>query len=127
MTQRQPRMVDVGYLKWLRLLPCCVCGGTPSDAAHIRFAAKAFGKRYTGMAEKPDDKWAVPLCRKCHTEQHSLNEEVFWLRKSMNPLMRAMWLYKKYGGTGGSVKKKPKKKKSLLKRKMDGTVVRRQK
>lgn len=66
--QRKPRLVDEKYLAQVRALPCCVCGREgPSDAAHIRMSDAEwgghYGKRATGMAEKPDDCWAVPLCR----------------------------------------------------------------
>jgi|ERR1700748_2047720 len=106
MTQRCPRMVDTGYLIWLTGRPCCVCEKTGGvDAAHVRYASQAFGKRSTGMQEKPDDKWAVPLCRECHTRQHSMNEQAFWALNLVHPLRLAEKLYRDYGGTGGQSKK----------------------
>lgn len=106
--QREPRRCDDGYLRWLRKKPCCVCGKSPVDAAHIRFASEAYGKRAVGMAEKPDDKWAVPLCRGCHTLQHSMNEQEFWRERRILVLLLAQRLYSEYGGTGGKVKHKRK-------------------
>jgi len=32
------------------------------------------------MATKPGDENAVPLCRGCHTELHSIGERTFWSR-----------------------------------------------
>ena len=66
--QRDPRVEDAKYLARIRELPCCVCGRPgPSDAAHIRMSDAAWGghwgKRSTGMQEKPSDRWALPLCR----------------------------------------------------------------
>lgn len=66
--QRRPRLVDEKYLARIRELPCCVCGAPgPSDAAHIRCSDAEFGGNYdktsTGMSAKPNDNWAVPLCR----------------------------------------------------------------
>lgn len=108
--QREPRLVDPAYLRWLRKKPCCVCGKpAPSDAAHIRFGSEAYGKRNVGMAEKPDDRWAIPLCRECHTSQHSENEQEWWRRKRMLPLLLARKFYSEFGGTGGRqrTKRKP--------------------
>lgn len=74
----------------------------------------ALDKPSTGMGEKPDDKWAVPLCRKCHMEQHRYNELAWWDFHRKNPFKIAMQLYKIFGGTGGkprvkrkTVKKRP--------------------
>lgn len=67
--QRKPPLSDEKYLARIRELPCCVCGRTgPSDAAHIRMSGVGWdiwgeGKEATGMGVKPDDNWAVPLCR----------------------------------------------------------------
>lgn len=109
---REPRLVDIGYLKWLRKKPCCVCGRpAPSDPAHIKFKSDAYGKRESGTM-KPDDKWAVPLCRDCHTEQHSCNEREWWRSKRILPLMLAQKLYSEYGGDGGSVRRKQRARKA---------------
>ena len=55
MPPRQPRLIDNGYLAYLRRQPCaCGCGkGPPSDAAHIRIGSLAYDKPPTGMGEKP--------------------------------------------------------------------------
>ena len=69
--QRQPPLSDEKFLAAIRLLPCCVCGRSGlSDAAHLRMSGAAWGypvKSYTGGGEKPDDCWAVPLCRPSYT------------------------------------------------------------
>lgn len=105
--QREPRLVDLGYLKWLRKKPCCVCGKSPCDAAHIKFKSDAYGKRESGTM-KPDDKWAVPLCRGCHTIQHGMNEQEFWRERRILVLMLAQKLYAEFGGDGGKVRHKQK-------------------
>lgn len=56
---------DKLYLAWLRTMPCCVCGCSPSDPAHVR--------RNSGIATKPLLS-AVPLCRKCHIISHAKAE-----------------------------------------------------
>lgn len=93
--QRQPREEDPAYLAYVRTLPCLICGRHgPSDAAHIRSAAPHYGKRYTGKAEKPDDKWALPLCRRHHEEQHRTNELGWWAGKGIaDPFALCVALY----------------------------------
>lgn len=109
MTQRQPRLHDPGYLAWLRGRPCCVCGrAAPSDACHIRFGSEAYGKRNVGLGEKPDDRWAIPMCRECHTKQHSMNEQEFYRERRILPLLLAQKLYSEYGGDGGKIRHKRK-------------------
>ncbi len=90
--QRQPRIKDNKHLKYISSLPCCICGRTDTQAAHIRTAALEHGKSHTGMAEKPSDKWTVPLCIKHHAEQHSMNEMDFWKCHGINPFILAMTL-----------------------------------
>jgi hypothetical protein len=90
--QREPRQRDNRHLDFIRSQPCCICGGINTEAAHIRTASPAHGKRYTGMAEKPSDKWTVPLCNKHHTEQHSMNEMKFWAMHGIDPFMLAIRL-----------------------------------
>ncbi len=110
MNPKQPRMVDEGYLKWLRQKPCCFCGrAAPSEAAHLRMENLKIGKRPTGMAEKPSDFWCTPLCSWCHREspdsQHKVGEPTFWERAGINPFSLALKFYAEYGGTGGTVRR----------------------
>ena len=79
LAQRQPRIEDPAYLAFVRTLPCLICRRPgPNDPAHLRSAARQYGKRLTGMGEKPDDKWVLPLCRHHHNEQHRRNELQWW-------------------------------------------------
>ncbi len=93
--QRQPRIEDPVYLAYLRTLPCLICARPgPNDPAHLRSAALQYGKRQTGMAEKSDDRWALPLCRHHHDEQHRNNELRWWARHGIpDPFTVAMNLY----------------------------------
>lgn len=95
MTQRQPRVEDEAWLAEVRKMPCLVCQRPgPSDPAHLRSADRQYGKRQTGMAEKPDDKWVLPLCRTHHDEQHRRNELQWWASKGVaDPFAIAMALY----------------------------------
>lgn len=90
--QRQPRERDERHLDHVRSLPCCVCGGIDTEAAHIRTASLAHGKNHTGMSEKPSDKWSVPLCNKHHREQHAMSEMAFWKKYEIDPFMLALTL-----------------------------------
>lgn len=60
------------YLRFIRSLPCCVCGGLETEAAHQRI----FGSAGTGI--KPPDSMAIPLCHNCHTMEHSMGAKSFW-------------------------------------------------
>lgn len=90
--QRQPRERDERHLNHIRSLPCCICGGIDTEAAHIRTASLANGKLHTGMAEKPSDKWTLPLCNAHHREQHTMNEMTFWKKYGIDPFMLALTL-----------------------------------
>ncbi len=88
--QRAPRVHDAAYLNYIRRQPCCACGkAAPSQAAHIRSGYPEAGWRSTGMAEKPDDRRTLPLCRDCHLDgpkaQHRTNERAWWQKLDIYP------------------------------------------
>lgn len=107
--QRRPRLLDPGFLAFVRTKRCAFCGARPVEAAHIRMADLSRNKPSTGMQEKPDDRWAVPLCAWCHREgpesQHNIGEERFWKIAETNPFVVAEELYAEYGGDGGKARK----------------------
>jgi hypothetical protein len=91
--QREPRVRDERYLRFIRSLPCCICGGINTEAAHLRIGSINYGKRDTGMGEKSSDKWALPLCNAHHREQHATGDELkFWANYSINPFELAISL-----------------------------------
>lgn len=91
--QRQPRQQDKRHLDFIRSLPCAICkDNTGTEAAHIRTSSLAHGKRETGRAEKPSDKWALPLCNRHHAEQHTMNEIEFWNSYGIDPFILAITL-----------------------------------
>ena len=99
--QRQPRIECPAFLAFVRRHACCACGrAAPSQAAHIRMGCREIGKRPTGIAEKPSDRWAVPLCAGCHLDapdaQHRVGESVFWARVGLNPFELAENLYAEF-------------------------------
>lgn len=82
---------DPAYLEVIRDCPCVGCLMDPcGTAAHVRMQSAAHGKR-GGMGKKPADKWAVPLCERCHTRdpnsQHNIGEKEFCRRLGINPLL----------------------------------------
>jgi len=52
--------------------PCLICGKSPSDAHHLRFAQpRALGR-------KVSDEFTVPLCRAHHRDLHHRGHEIDW-------------------------------------------------
>jgi hypothetical protein len=66
-----------------------ICGRTPSDAHHLRFA------QYRALGRKVSDEFTVPLCRGHHREVHRCGDEgVWWQKANIDPAAaaRALWL-----------------------------------
>lgn len=97
--RKRPRVKAESHLDFIRSLYCLVTGKPGSEACHVRFGSTFHGKRNTGMAEKPDDRWTVPLCREEHRIQHSLDEEVYWRSVNIDPLTVAALLWSCSGDT----------------------------
>lgn len=99
--QREPRITDKAFLAFVHTKPCCACG-TFSDvqAAHLRRPCLERGKRATGLGERPNDFWSVPLCRGCHLDSpnslHRTSEEVFFARLKIDPFALAADLYEEF-------------------------------
>lgn len=95
--KKRPRERNLTHLKWVSTLPCVVCGKRPVQVAHIRSAYPQFGKRQTGLQEKPDDSWVTPLCVEHHEKQHGANEMFFWRRWKIDPFIVALALWRASG------------------------------
>lgn len=91
--ERQPRVKAAGHLEWIRTLPSLVPGFGNVEAAHIRFGDPRYAKPKVGMAEKPDDKWVVPLSAEQHRAQHSMNERDYWAEAGIDPVLIALLLH----------------------------------
>ena len=113
--QKQPRIRNEGYLKWLRLKGCC-CGcisRAPSDAAHLRAGSLAHDKPVTGMGIKPSDCWALPLRHDHHMAQHRHGSEVeWWNLHGIDPFALAKRYYAQYLAESpskpvGAIRRKP--------------------
>ena len=66
------RLRDKKHCKFVSRQPCIVCGRTPTEAHHLRFAQpRALGR-------KVSDEYTVPVCRIHHRELHRYGDEVSW-------------------------------------------------
>jgi hypothetical protein len=91
---RNPRQHHDGHLGFIRGLPCLVClDNTATEAAHIRMTDLRAAKKNPGLGAKPHDWWTVPLCNRCHREQHEMSESEFWDTKMIDPIFVAMALW----------------------------------
>jgi len=81
---------DRDHLRFVAAQPCLVCGRTPSDAHHLKFAEQR------AMGRKVSDKFAVPICRLHHRELHRRgNDRAWWQTQGIDPLPAAATLWAK--------------------------------
>jgi hypothetical protein len=83
------RLRDKAHLRFVASQPCLVCGRSPADAHHLRFAQPR------AMGLKVSDEFTVPLCRVHHRDNHSSGNEVaWWERRAIDPLAtsRMLWV-----------------------------------
>jgi hypothetical protein len=86
----EPRRIrDKDHLRFVATQPCLVCGRTPADPHHLRFAqSRALGR-------KVSDEWIVALCRGHHRDVHRHGDERGWWEKAgidPNVAARSLWL-----------------------------------
>jgi hypothetical protein len=86
----EPRRIrDRDHLRFVSTQPCLICGRTPADSHHLRFAqSRALGR-------KVSDEWVVALCRGHHREVHRHGDERDWWEKAgidPNVAARSLWL-----------------------------------
>jgi hypothetical protein len=79
---------DRNHSKFVASQPCLLCGRTPSDAHHVKYAeARAMGR-------KVSDKFTVPVCRLHHRELHRHGDErAWWEAQGIDPLAIAANLW----------------------------------
>ena len=86
----EPRRIrDKAHIKFIAKQPCLICGRSPSDAHHLRFA------QHRAIGRKASDEFTVPLCRVHHREVHNSADEVaWWQRCRVDALTQArnLWL-----------------------------------
>ena len=78
------RFRDKTHVKFVAKQPCLICGRSPSDAHHLRFA------QHRALGRKVSDEFVVPLCRGHHREVHRSGDETSWWSKAgKDPLAAA--------------------------------------
>ena len=84
------RLRDKEHCKFVTTQPCVVCGRTPSEAHHIRFAQpRALGR-------KVSDEYTVPVCRLHHRDLHDYGDEAsWWAGVGIDPLPIALELWRR--------------------------------
>jgi hypothetical protein len=90
------RLRDKEHCKYVATQPCLVCGRSPSETHHIRFAQpRALGR-------KVSDEYTVPVCRLHHRELHRYGDEAsWWAGVGVDPLPIALELWKLSGSSHG--------------------------
>jgi hypothetical protein len=85
---------DRDHLRFVAAQPCLVCGRTPSDPHHIKFAEQRT------MGRKVSDRFTVPICRLHHRELHRGGKErAWWQKQGIDPLVVAASLWAKTHAT----------------------------
>jgi hypothetical protein len=84
------RLRDKDHRRFVSSQPCVVCGRSPADAHHLRFAQpRALGR-------KVSDEFTVPVCRVHHRELHQHGDEAaWWKRVKLDPLPIALRLWQR--------------------------------
>ena len=88
------RLRDKEHCQYVTTQPCLVCGRTPSEAHHVRFAQpRALGR-------KVSDEYTVPVCRLHHRELHRYGDEAsWWVGVNVDPLAVALELWRRSKST----------------------------
>jgi ERF superfamily len=82
------RLRDKDHLKYVRSQACLICGRSPSDSHHLRFA------QHATLGRKVSDEFTVPLCRLHHRELHRHGNEIkWWEAVGVDPLRAARKLW----------------------------------
>lgn len=77
-----PKVVKRWY-GFVKFQPCMACGtrgntGNPIEAAHFQLVVSGKTGDLLPRSHKTEAAWgAVPLCKECHTRQHTMREADF--------------------------------------------------
>ena len=84
------RLRDKEHCKFVASQPCIVCGRTPSEAHHIRFAQSRT------LGRKVSNEYTVPVCRVHHRDLHGYGDEAsWWAGVGIDPLPIALELWRR--------------------------------
>ena len=85
------RLRSKEHLRFVARQPCLVCGRTPAQAHHIRYAQPR------GLGIKVSDEFTVPLCAIHHSENPATGDERrWWGERKIDPLVVAERLWRKH-------------------------------
>jgi hypothetical protein len=94
------RLRDKDHRKFVSSQPCLVCGRSPADAHHLRFAQpRALGR-------KVSDEFTVPVCRVHHRELHRHGNEASWwqgIKIDPLPVARRLWQHARPNGSAVAI------------------------
>jgi hypothetical protein len=94
------RLRDKDHRKFVSSQPCVVCGRSPADAHHLRFAQpRALGR-------KVSDEFTVPVCRLHHRELHRQGDEAAWwesIKIDPLPIAHRLWRQARLNGAATPV------------------------
>jgi hypothetical protein len=84
------RIRDKDHCTFVAKQPCVVCGRTPAESHHLRFAQPR------AIGQKVSDEFTVPLCRLHHRELHRYGDEAsWWAGVNVDPLPIALDLWRR--------------------------------
>jgi hypothetical protein len=84
------RLRDKEHCRFVATQPCVVCGRTPAEAHHVRFAQPR------ALNRKVSDEYTVPVCRVHHRELHRYGDEAsWWAGANVDPLPIALELWRR--------------------------------
>jgi hypothetical protein len=93
------RLRDKEHRKFVSSQPCVVCGRSPADAHHLRFAQPR------AMGRKVSDEFTVPVCRVHHRALHRHGNEAAWwhawwqgIRIDPLPIAHRLWRHARPNG-----------------------------
>jgi hypothetical protein len=102
LTAKTIRLRDKDHCKFVARQPCIVCGRSPAEAHHLRFAQPR------SLGRKVSDEYTVPVCRLHHRELHTYGDEVsWWAGVNVDPVPIALGLWRRshehgFNGSNGS-------------------------
>jgi hypothetical protein len=98
------RLRDKDHRKFVSTQPCVVCGRSPADAHHLRFAQpRALGRKVSG-------EFTVPVCRVHHRELHRHGDEASWwdrIKIDPLPIAHRLWRHARLNGPAAAVNGDP--------------------
>ena len=84
------RLRDKEHRRFVATQPCVVCGRTPAEGHHVRFAQPR------ALSRKVSDEYMVPVCRAHHRELHRFGDEAsWWVGVNIDPLPISLQLWRR--------------------------------